>query len=69
MDNIGWEASCSFAPRCSQEIGLLPEGHPPLAAAPQADPSHRLRCHNPVLGEVEVGVRSSGAGIGDSELL
>jgi len=69
MDNIGWASSCSFAPRCSQEVGLCRKASPPLEAAPEADPSHLLRCFNPVLGKAEVGVRSSGAGIGDSELL
>jgi peptide/nickel transport system ATP-binding protein len=68
-DNIGWQSSCSFAPRCSHEVGRCRVDSPELVAAPEADANHRLRCFNPVLGAAEVGVRSSGAGIGDSELL
>ncbi len=66
-DNIPWVGGCAFAPRCRNEVARCRQDSPLLEAAPDADAGHLLRCFNPVLGEAEVGARSVGAGIVDTE--
>ncbi len=60
-DNIPWDGGCAFAPRCDHEVARCRQESPVLAAAPDAEPAHLLRCFNPVLGTNRLAA-SSGTG-------
>ncbi|MDO5502638.1 MAG: ABC transporter ATP-binding protein [Actinomycetia bacterium] len=49
-DNLPWESSCAFAPRCSNAIETCLSRSPELEAV-SGDGEHLLRCFNPMGGQ------------------